>query len=99
MAQRFNLTLGNKRLIALDIYNNIEVASNLFKGFFNAVCATMVLGRGHHGLASEFCNLIIYTLIVGCNVDRIQHFDRLFIYMLNDRLTCQQRQRLARKAR
>ena len=70
----------------------------LFYRLFNAFSAVPVFRRSHHDLAAKLCYGIVYTFIVGCDINIAEHFRCLFVYMLNDGLVAEHNQWLAGEA-
>ena len=89
----------NKGLVALDIDHHVVVATHLAEGFVAAVGATLVVGRGHHHLATEGLDSGVYTLVIGSHHGIVQNACDLLVDTLNNGFTTEYRQRLARKAR
>ena len=97
--QRLHLRGLDEGLVALHVDDDIGRGAGFLHGLLYAVGAALMVCSGHDGTSSEGLDTLEDPVIIGSHVDLIEHALHLFVNSLDDSLSAENCQRLARKAR
>ena len=73
----------DKWFVTLYVDDNIHLSTNLLDSFLYAVGAALVVGRCHDGIAAKSLDSLAYAVVVGGDINVVNHFLHLFIYSLD----------------
>src|SRR5574344_2277103 len=99
MLHRFYLLRLDKRLVALNIDNDIISAAYFGISLIATVGATFMVYRSHDSLSAKSFNCIEYPFIVGSYTSIIEYAAHPIVYSFYNGLSTQHSQWLSRKAR